>query len=51
MRKQGVGAWVSLRRDKAQGGGIHAIAQAGGLRAICEDVAQVRITELSLIHI
>src|SRR5258708_35372060 len=47
--KQGGGGWrpvfLFLARDKSQGCGIHAVAQARGLRAVGEDVAQVRITE------
>src|SRR6266481_1506519 len=47
--KQGGGGWrpvfLFLARDKSQGCGIHAVAQACGLRAVREDVAQVRITE------
>src|SRR5258707_10109949 len=47
--KQGGGGWrpvfLFLARDKSQGCGIHAVAQARGLRAVREDVAQVRITE------
>src|SRR5512140_2649290 len=31
-----------LNRDEAQRGGIHAIAQAGGRRAILKDMPQVR---------
>src|SRR5258708_25908631 len=47
--KQGGGGWrpvfLFLARDKAQGCGIHAVAQARGLGSVREDVTQGRITE------
>jgi hypothetical protein len=37
--------FLFLAREKAERGGIHAVAQAGGLGAVGEDVAQMRIAE------
>ena len=36
-------AWFGLRFDEVHGGGVHAVAQAGWLGAVIEDVAEMRL--------